>query len=994
MVDKTVVVRLNAQTGQYQAEMGAAAASTAGFTRSVQASTAQAGTSVSQFGKIASTVGKVTVLGIAAGLALSAKAAIEFESSFAGIRKTVDASESQFERLSGSIRQMALDIPIAVGELNRIGELGGQLGVDVQDLPEFIDVIAKIGITTTLSVEEAALAFARLDNILGLGGDNFEELGSVLVELGNNFAATESEIITFSLRVAPIGATVGLMAEDVLALATAFVSVGVPAERGGTAVQKTFIKMAEAVADGTGALEIFGRVADTSGEQFGALFDEDPARAFQGFIEGLGRLNKEGKNVFAILDGLDLNNQRVISSLLALSNATGVLNDTLDASETEWEAVTALTEEAEKRFDTTASKIELAKNQFNDLAIEVGNHVIPAIGGMADGVGDFLAGIFALDPLLKGFIVVLAGIAAGAQIGTLAFKGLSRVIGVDLVTSMGIAGTAASLLRIALGGALLGAIFLVIDGLVSFGARQRDAEAEVRTLKQAIDAQRKSMEDQIFTQAKLNIVTGGNEQSLNRLGITLDTFAKAVLGDADALDHVNERLALAKVNLDALLEAAPIDGIDAGVTGVDIGEDEAARLSEIEKKRRQVSTDLFRIQDLLIGQTDRLNQAYLESDEEFLLRRNAALIESGGKLVIVEQNLAAAAELRANKVSKATEPFILQTETIEMVEEAMQNYTEFMAEGLEETAADLQDNLVSWDEWEKGVVADIGSVAAAITKRAEAQTAFTALITTGLLADASQTAKDFLATATIEDKASIVAQAIGTPEQLLADVAALEDALALVSLAISNELLAVYPSLAEEGGRKFMQELNAAVLAEVEGDPTQTTKPIDAWEAVIEGALVDAGPGLRGELLDVFGSDFAISFISKMTGLGEEIVRGLINGMESQFDTAAGVGGELADKVAQAARFRAGATSPSKVFMGIGRDLVSGLKMGIAQGVADFDAVRRHQLGAQVNSVNTVNNSGDRSMVVNVNRPHTSDLTSDLSAGLIGGGIVELMEAR
>ncbi len=261
MVDKTIVVRLNAITGQYQAQMGAAAASTAGFSKSVAASTSSAGSKISAFGKVAATVGKLTVLGVAAGLALSAKAAIEFESSFAGIEKTVEASAAQFSRLESSIRSLSKEIPVGVNELNRIGELGGQLGVEVGGLPQFIETIAKIGVTTNLGVEDAALAFARLDNILQLGGQNFEKLGSTLVELGNNFAATESEIITFALRIAPIGATVGLTADEVLALATAFTSVGVPAERGGTAIQKTFIKIADAVANGTDALQGFAAIA-------------------------------------------------------------------------------------------------------------------------------------------------------------------------------------------------------------------------------------------------------------------------------------------------------------------------------------------------------------------------------------------------------------------------------------------------------------------------------------------------------------------------------------------------------------------------------------------------------------------------------------------------------------------------------------------------------------------------------------------------------------
>ncbi|HSH84347.1 MAG TPA: phage tail tape measure protein, partial [Guyparkeria sp.] len=41
----------------------------------------------------------------------SVAAAIDFESAFAGVRKTVDGSEGDFERLESGIREMAQELP-------------------------------------------------------------------------------------------------------------------------------------------------------------------------------------------------------------------------------------------------------------------------------------------------------------------------------------------------------------------------------------------------------------------------------------------------------------------------------------------------------------------------------------------------------------------------------------------------------------------------------------------------------------------------------------------------------------------------------------------------------------------------------------------------------------------------------------------------------------------------------------------------------------------
>jgi len=66
---------------------------------------------------------------MATALLFTVGAASKFEDSFAGIKKTVDASSAEFDKLQGSIRTLSTEIPIAASQLNQIGELGGQLGV-------------------------------------------------------------------------------------------------------------------------------------------------------------------------------------------------------------------------------------------------------------------------------------------------------------------------------------------------------------------------------------------------------------------------------------------------------------------------------------------------------------------------------------------------------------------------------------------------------------------------------------------------------------------------------------------------------------------------------------------------------------------------------------------------------------------------------------------------------------------------------------------------
>src|SRR5690606_10371551 len=76
---------------------------------------------------------KVTAPIVALGT-LSTKAAIDFESAFAGVRKTVDATEEQFAQLETGMRDMAQRLPATASEIALVGEAAGQLGIKTENL--------------------------------------------------------------------------------------------------------------------------------------------------------------------------------------------------------------------------------------------------------------------------------------------------------------------------------------------------------------------------------------------------------------------------------------------------------------------------------------------------------------------------------------------------------------------------------------------------------------------------------------------------------------------------------------------------------------------------------------------------------------------------------------------------------------------------------------------------------------------------------------------
>ena len=321
--------------------------------------------------------------------------AMSFEDSFTGVRKTVDATAEEFAILSDQIRELSKVLPISVEEINRIGEVAGQLGIKKTGLIDFTETIAKLAATTTMTSESAAFALARLASIAKLPEEEFNMLGGVIVELGNNFATTEGMMTNLAMRIVGTGRVVGMSVPDIFAMSAAISQVGVRAELGGTAMSRFLIRVANATRVGGMELNTLARVAGMTGDEFKKQFAEDSAMAVALFLKGLDRMKEEGQDVFAVLEKLGLNAVRVRDVILRSSQAAPEMFKALDLARAQEEiedSANALEVEFQKRVETATSRVALLGNVINDLKIDLGNQLLPAIKATADAVAGFAKG--------------------------------------------------------------------------------------------------------------------------------------------------------------------------------------------------------------------------------------------------------------------------------------------------------------------------------------------------------------------------------------------------------------------------------------------------------------------------------------------------------------------------------------------------------------------------------------------------------------------------
>lgn len=336
-------------------------------------------------------VGAVAAGGAIAGIAASGtRAAVDFESAFTGVIKTVDATDEELAMLRESIIDMTQEIPLAATEIAGIAEAAGQLGIKTENILGFTRVMADLGVTTNMSSDEAATALARFANITGMSQTEFDRLGSSIVALGNNLATTEGEIVEMGLRIAGAGAQVGMTEAQIMGMAGALSSVGINAEAGGTAISRVMIDMASAVAEGGNKLNMIAEVAGMTGDRFTDVFKNNASFALQAFIKGLDHVSQSGGDLFGTLERLNMDEIRVRDTLLRLAGASQVFHDALQISNNAWEENTALTKEAELRYGTTASKFQLFRNAIDAVRIEIGDKLLPLLGDFLDWGTEFV----------------------------------------------------------------------------------------------------------------------------------------------------------------------------------------------------------------------------------------------------------------------------------------------------------------------------------------------------------------------------------------------------------------------------------------------------------------------------------------------------------------------------------------------------------------------------------------------------------------------------
>lgn len=358
----------------------------------------------------AMTVG--VTLPVAAAGAASVKLFADFEQGLKGVEKTTGITGPAIEKLGKRFDQLSTEIPVSTAEMLELAQAGGQLGIKGADnIEKFTTTMAKLSRASDVAGEDGAKAIARILTVTGSGIKTVDQFSSALVDLGNNAAAGEQEILGVATRVAGQIGRFDVAADKVLGISTALKALGKNAEAGGSVVGRAFDAIDQAIKSGGDEMKLLSKVTGIATKDLKKQFATDAAAVFQKFIFGLNKVQTGGGNLIQTMDDLGLKGVRINDILGTLSKQPQVLAENMERAARAFKENTALEEEFRIQTQTLQSALLVISNTFKSLLTLIGAELAPAVaffGKIFKRVLDFLRE----NPVIRRIVIVFAALAA------------------------------------------------------------------------------------------------------------------------------------------------------------------------------------------------------------------------------------------------------------------------------------------------------------------------------------------------------------------------------------------------------------------------------------------------------------------------------------------------------------------------------------------------------------------------------------------------------
>lgn len=329
---------------------------------------------------LAGTAMKTAVL--AAPLVGATKAAMDFESEMAEVRKVVDFdTPQQFKEMGQDILDLSTKMPMAASGIAKIVAAGGQAGIAKEDLLEFAQDAVKMGVAFDLTADQAGDMMAKWRSAFDLNQDGVVALADKINYLGNTTAASAPLISDVVTRIGPLGEIGGVASGEIAALGATMIQTGTQSDVAATGIKNLILGMSigeKATKSQAAAFQQLGFDAADMAKRMqtdakGAILDVFHA------IQALPKDQQAG-----VLK--DLFGEESIGAISPLLSKLNLLEDNFNKVSDATKYGGSVDAEYAARCETTANQMYLFKNSMTAVAIEIGSALLPAINSILQNI--------------------------------------------------------------------------------------------------------------------------------------------------------------------------------------------------------------------------------------------------------------------------------------------------------------------------------------------------------------------------------------------------------------------------------------------------------------------------------------------------------------------------------------------------------------------------------------------------------------------------------
>lgn len=280
----------------------------------------------------------------------------DFDRQLIAVGKTTNIEGENLKQFGREVVALGEDLDgITVDGLIKSAEVAGQLGVTgTANILKFSEAIEKLKLTSNIISDEQVGQFAKFIEVSSDSFDNADKLASVITQLGNSFATTESEVLANATEIQKGIAVYETSAQGVLALGAATSTLGSEAEASRSAIQSTFSVINNAIATGKNLQQVLKLTGLTQSE-LSKQFNKDATGVFQKFVKGLADAKDEGQNLALVLNDVEITEKRAFTVIGALAANYGVLEGAINQANEEYIANAALNKEVAAASESIAS---------------------------------------------------------------------------------------------------------------------------------------------------------------------------------------------------------------------------------------------------------------------------------------------------------------------------------------------------------------------------------------------------------------------------------------------------------------------------------------------------------------------------------------------------------------------------------------------------------------------------------------------------------------